>query len=301
MRRFIMQRKHEKGLTLVELIVVIGLMAVLAATLMPLIQTTFNSWRVADRRIEVVQVGRLGMDKIGRELRRAYDLASCTDSAYIDFYPDWATTTEFRVNWSTGSTYLLEFGTQAPFINDYLAGPIDEFEYLTYTRRMTTAVTAHRKVNSFLFDFKVSDERQVLPTTGKNLNPMEFRTFVQMRTSREGYKVSRSLSFSTETYYFDRSNRDVLCFKQFCDRITDPSTAVASAVLNCFGCQPGGWPIAMAYVANGDYFAGCLNIFNPPNSVTTNVGWTFPAHWIDASITDGTETCNVLESVEIRP
>jgi len=294
-----MEKDRIKGVTLIELIVVLALIAILALALYPLISTTYNSWRVADSRIEVLQVGRLGMNKIGRDLRRAYDLVSCTDSTYIDFYPDWATTTAFRANWSTGTTFLLEFGTQAPFVNDYLAGPIDDFEYLTYTRRMATAVTRHRRVNSFLLSFDVSDERQALPAT---LNPMEFRTFMQMRVSREGYAVARSLAFATETYYFDRSNRDQVCFKIFCDRIPDPTAAVASAVIYCFGCRPGGWVIVMNYVANGDYFAGCIDTFDPPHdSITTNVAWPSPTHYIVASVTDGTETCDVVEALDIRP
>ena len=151
-----MREVRQQGVTLVEIVVVVTLVAILALALYPLISTAYESWRTTDRRAELLQVGRTGMEKLVRETRKAKDLRSCTDSQYIDFFPDWATSTVYRFNYD--NTSELEFGTQSPvFINDSLAAPIDSFSYTTYTRRNQTGKTRHRQINAFRFKFEVSD------------------------------------------------------------------------------------------------------------------------------------------------
>ena len=59
-----MNRGGQKGITLVELIVVIAVVAVISAALFPLVSSTYESWRAADRRVELLRVGRTAMDKI---------------------------------------------------------------------------------------------------------------------------------------------------------------------------------------------------------------------------------------------
>lgn len=281
---------------MVELIVVIALVAVLGFVMFPLIQTTYDSWRIADRRVELLQLGRVGMGKIIKEIRTASDLASCTDSAYVDFYPDWASSTDYRINFSTSTN--LEFSAVAPYVNNTLAGPLDSADYVTYTRRLTTGVTQHRRTDSFRFRFNVSDVRQVLPPT---LNPMEFRSFVNMRTSREGFVFSTDLNFTTDVYYFDQSNGDNICIKTFCDRVDRSLGVVATADLKCvIGFCALTPALALAYVPNGDYYAAC----DPAANYATNGGWGGaggPTHRVQIIVTDGVENCTFYDAVRIRP
>lgn len=287
---------NNRGVTLVELVVVIALIAVLGFVMFPLIQTTFESWRVADRRVELLQQGRIGLGKIIREIRMASDLASATDSAYVDYYPDWASGTQYRFYFSTDTNLI--FTDVATISADPLAGPIDSSDYVTYTRRLTTGVTQHRRVDSFRFRFDVSDVRQILPAT---INPMEFRSFVNMRTSREGFHYSRDLTFASDTYYYDQSNGDNICFKAYCDRVDRSLGVASSATLTCIiGFCAAVPALNLAYVANGDYYAAC----NAAATYNTNGGWGGaggPTHRVYITVTDGVETCDFYDAVRIRP
>lgn len=260
-----MTDRDSKGITLVEILIVVGVVAILALSLYPLIETTYTSWRHADRRTELLQIGRVGMDKMSWEIRKAYDLYSCTDSLYIDFYPDWASDTAFRFNWNNATD--LEYGTQTPFLNDSLVAPVVDFDYTTYTRQMNTGITRARQVNAFRIAFKVTDERDVLPTTASlNLNPMEFRSHVQMRVSREGWMISRTSGFASETYQFDRATNESICVKAFCDRV-DPNDINAGLTEVIFRAVVGGAQsedFDLIWQPVGDYFYVCTNVNSLP-------------------------------------
>ncbi|HOO56007.1 MAG TPA: type II secretion system protein [bacterium] len=256
-----MNGKSIKGLTLIEILVVVFVMAILALALFPLIETTYNSWRLADRRVESLMVGRTGMDKLSREIRKAFDLAEASDPLYIDFYPDWASGTKYRFDYDNVSDFrLIQLGTAT----DSLAAPIDSFEYVTYTRRLDEDVTEHRRVNAFKFRYDVSDSRSILPDTSgtaSNLNPMTFRTQAQMRVSREGYMYALTSAFASHTYaYHDNPGEDI-CVRAHCDRVDPDDMAQASA---SFKWRFGGatvW-VDLTHVADGDYWVTnpCPNI-----------------------------------------
>lgn len=290
------------GITLVEVIIVIFIVAVLAFALFPLISTTYNSWRIADRRIETLEIGRVGMSKISREIRKAYDLRSCTDPTYIDFYPDWASSTVYRINYDGAEN--IEFGTQTPvFVNDSLASPVDSFSYTAYSRRMDTGITRHRVVNSFRFRFEVSDERQILPDS-TYLNPMEFKTHVQLRTSREGFMLARTTGFASETYYYNvgnAGNPGNLCVKVFCDRVNREIVSTANVVMTCFFCPgfPNSWTWSLSYNDPGDYWAGCIDMV--ASNVRAGAGFITPSHRLSVTVSDASETCQYAEAVKIDP
>ncbi len=298
-----MDESRTRGITLVEVIIVIFIVAVLALGLFPLIESTYNSWRIADRRVETLEIGRVGMSKLGREIRKAYDLRSCTDPTYIDFYPDWSSSTIYRFNYDGAAN--IEFGTQSPvFVNDSLAAPIDSFSYTAYSRRMATGVTRHRIVNSFRFRFEVSDARQILPGT-TYLNPMQFMTHVQMRTSRDGYMLSRTTAFASETYYYNignAGNPGKLCVKAFCDRVNREYVSTAQVTMTCFFCPgfPNSWTWNLTYTNPGDYWAGCIDMV--ASNVRSGLGFINPSHRLQVTVSDVfTENCQYAEAVKIDP
>jgi prepilin-type N-terminal cleavage/methylation domain-containing protein len=296
--------RGQNGVTLVEMLIVVALVAVLATALYPLISTTYESWRTADRRSELLQVGRVGMDKMARELRRAYDLNDTSNPLYIDIYPDWAPSTPFRFNYDNTSNMQIEFGTSTPvFVRDSLAAPIDSFTYKTYTRRLEPNWVSFRRVNAFIVKFTVSDERQILPPTAAlNLNPMTFYDQVQMRVSREGYVFSRDNTYATETYYYDRSANDSLCIKAFCDRVTPtifaPPGPVGGNIITktaTIALLAGGFSITynMTYDPANDIYTVC-----PINSAL----FTKPAVRITITIADNDgETCTFEDTIEVHP
>lgn len=303
-----MKNKNSKGITLVEILIVVGVVAILALAMYPLIETTYTSWRHADRRTELLQIGRVGMDKMTREIRKAYDLYSCTDSLYIDFYPDWASDTVFRFNWNNATD--LEYGTPPTvFINDSLVAPVVDFDYTTYTRQMNTGVTRARQVNAFRIAFKVTDERDVLPTTASlNLNPMEFRSHVQMRVSREGWMISRTLAFASETYQFKRTTNELICIKAFCDRIRNPTAMVPGQTKVTIQAVAFGGPnfFSLLWQPVGDYFYmvnaannPCINVcdLRDPDCVPLPV---LGRYRVTIEVTEtGLESCNLQDSLWI--
>jgi type II secretory pathway pseudopilin PulG len=291
------ETRGTKGISLVEILIVIGVVAILALALYPLIESTYANWRHADRRIELLQVGRTGMDKMSREIRKAYDIYSSNNPSYIDFYPDWATNTAMA--WATGSVFRfnydgasqLEFGTQSATL-DSLMAPVDEFEYTTYDRRQNESVARSRQVNSFKFRFEVSDERQILPTAAAlNLNPMQFRSQVQMRVSREGYMISRTLGFASETYQFKRSTNDPICVMAFCDRI-DPSITVQQRLKTKPVAAGAVKNFNFNYIAAGDYFSVCIHVADLSGGLPVLGQYKFTT-----SLRDNTqESCEVQDS-----
>lgn len=281
-------------MTIVELMIVVALVAVLAAAMMPLISTTYESWRTADRRAELLQVGRVGMDKMSRELRRAYDLKDTSNALLIDFYPDWASSTPFRFNYDNASNMELQFGTTTPvFINDSLAAPIDSFTYKTYTRRLETGA-AFRRVNAFVTTFTVSDERRILPATAaQNLNPMTFYTQSQMRVSREGYVFAHDSTYATDSYRFVQSSNDNICVKAYCDRV-DPAVGITIRTIT-LALLAGGFSVTynMNYDAVNDIFTRC------PISSSLFVK---PAVRITIRIRDNNgETCDFVDTIQVIP
>ena len=59
------------GFTLIEVLFVIALMAVLLAAMYPFLRAFHISWQDVDRRADIMQNARIGMDKMIDELRWA--------------------------------------------------------------------------------------------------------------------------------------------------------------------------------------------------------------------------------------
>ncbi|MEW6201793.1 MAG: type II secretion system protein [bacterium] len=261
-------RNSKSGFTIVEVIIVVLLIALLAWAIFPLLKTSFDSWEIADRREEVIQTGRLALDKMFREIRRADDLTNASWPTYIDFKPVWASSTEYRFDYATAS-YDIAYGTWSSptFSSDSLAAPVDSFSYLTYTRRLATAVTFARRVNALRFALAVSDERQRLPDS---INPMNSRTMVQMRQAREGFFYAKSTAYATQSFSFDRSNCENFCVKVFNDRFADPASIAAAGRKVTVSWAGGSSIVYPEYDTSGAYFATCC-------SVGTTVGCAAPA------------------------
>jgi len=291
-----MKRLGVRGITLIELLVVVAIVGILALGLYPLVRTTYNSWRTADRKVELVQIGRVGMDKMVREIRKAYDLSSVSNPLLIDFYPEWASSTVTRINYDNANYMQLEFGTATPvFENDSLAAPIDSFTYTTYDRRLNTGTTFAQKTTAFRLMFKVSDERNVLPTlTSTNLNPMTFYSHVEMRTSREGYLFARDNTYATETYRFSKSANHNICVKTFCDRV-DPANIVTKSIQ--FTWIAGSTPVlAMTSVpaVNPAYFEYC-----PANFIALGILSNAYVK-VNVTIADNVgETCTFQDTIRV--
>lgn len=66
--------KFQKGITLVELVISMGLMVLLMTAALNLMVNSLQTWQINSRRIEVQQTARFALDSIVRELRFATDV-----------------------------------------------------------------------------------------------------------------------------------------------------------------------------------------------------------------------------------
>jgi prepilin-type N-terminal cleavage/methylation domain-containing protein len=289
-----MKMRSQRGMTLIEILIVVSIMVLVIIAVAPLIRSTWVSWITADRRDEIIETGRVGLGKTVREIRMAYDIFDATDTAYIDYYPQWATGANaliYRFNYNAPSVDY-EFGLATPaFTPDSLAAPVDSFSYVTYTRSMDEGAGRGRRINSIKFNLAVSDERQLLPTTD-HLNPINFLSQAHLRRSREGWQISDNISFASEVYQFDISNGDPVCFKAYCDRV-DPTAMVNKDVTITFGFG-NTRVLQMDYFATDDYFATCC----VANQAPCNLG-SDPTTDIDILLSDGTEWTWIRDQIRV--
>jgi prepilin-type N-terminal cleavage/methylation domain-containing protein len=290
-----MHKRAQRGMTLIEILIVIAVMAVVIIAVAPLIRTTWVSWITADRRDEILETGRAGLSKTVREIRSAYDIYQATDTAYLDYYPHWSTGSAgliYRFNYDAPNVDY-EFGVATPaFSPDSLAAPVDSFSYVTYTRGLDEGAARGRRINSIKFNLAVSDERRLLPETD-HLNPIHFMSQAYLRRSREGWQIADNLNFSNEVYRFDISNGDSLCFKAYSDRV-DPSAMINRDVTITFGAG-NTRVLQMDYYATDDYFATCC----VANQAPCNLGGD-PTTDVDILLSDGTEWTWIRDQVRVQ-
>lgn len=137
----------EKGFTIVELVLVIGLMALLTTVLAPFVETGFKNYdKVASRRA-VLSEARLAFDRIVKEVRlieSSSDVIDANSSSSFEFeYPN-----------GTSITYSLS-GTDLLRNSDVLAENVSSlsFDYLDASGSSTTTEADVRRVEiSMTFD-----------------------------------------------------------------------------------------------------------------------------------------------------
>ncbi len=279
-------RQRQKGVTLVEIIIVVTLIGILSYAIFPLISTTYDAWRYASRRIELLQIGRTSLTRLTNEVKKSNGFASNADlDYYLDYYPDWATATSYRFIHSSGD---LMYGPLASFASDSLAAPIDSFEYVTYTRRLATGATRFRQINSVRFFLKVSDERHVLQSPAV---PMEFISQAHIRTSREGWQFAKSSDFATESYRFDISDGDTLCLKAFCDRIDISAGTPIATQTATISWLLGSTDMIFDYVPAGDYFATCAPL--------ADIGLQAGNDTVQITLDDGSEQLILYDQIVV--
>lgn len=69
-----------RGFTLVEVLITLVIVIIVVAILAPFFRTSFIAWQFSDRRTEVLQNGRIGLDRITQEIERAARFIDVSDS-----------------------------------------------------------------------------------------------------------------------------------------------------------------------------------------------------------------------------
>lgn len=119
------------GLTLLEMVVAMAIMAAIFAVLVPQLRAIQNSWDTKAGSAEALQNGRVLMDHLQQNLASAIEITAVSGPAepngYIEFLNNDANDVRYDVN--TASNYV-EFGLVGNLAD--LAGPISQFQITCY-------------------------------------------------------------------------------------------------------------------------------------------------------------------------
>jgi len=145
----------ERGVSVVELLIVISLLATVVIIIASPFRGTHQIWEVGDRKAEVTQNAIIGMDKMTRELKQAWGIISVSSpsvtSGYIEFIDrDGSTVRRFQCNEG-----YLEYGT--PGVMNRLAGPITSLTFACYQDNGIVQTIAPDEIKSVKIQMNTSD------------------------------------------------------------------------------------------------------------------------------------------------
>jgi prepilin-type N-terminal cleavage/methylation domain-containing protein len=189
------QKSKIHGLTLVELLIVMSVIAVLMIATVPHIRGSRQVWEVVgDRHAEVLQNARIGMDKMTREIRQARSISSVSGS-YIEFADRDENDRKFQYN-----AGYLEYGPPGDL--SMLAGPVDSLSFTYYQEDGVTETTTPDDARSVLIQLTTSDsEGKVEPIT------LSSRVFIRKDIATDGaYSITDFVMFGGTSVFVDRDS-----------------------------------------------------------------------------------------------
>jgi len=152
-----LQKGTELGVTLVEVLVVLAMLAMVILAITPHLRGGRQVWEVVgDRHADVLQNSRIGMDKMTRELRQALIIIDA-GSDYMEFVDRDGNDMTFR-----HKAQYLEYGP--PGSLDILAGPVSSLIFTYYEEDGVTTTTSLGDIRSALIEMTTFDsEGKVSP------------------------------------------------------------------------------------------------------------------------------------------
>ncbi|MFH1798122.1 MAG: prepilin-type N-terminal cleavage/methylation domain-containing protein [Candidatus Omnitrophota bacterium] len=195
---------NNKGFTLIEVLFVTALIAVLLAATYPYLRVFHTSWQSADKRTELIQNARMGMDKMVKELRRVGNFVSIQPSiiTFIDVDNNVITYQLNEGNLERNSAVLA-----------VLAESVDAVSF-TYYDAFGIETATSGDVKSVKISITVSDPEGVV-------SPLSFMSMAFKRSTAaglgEGYQFSKNSDFSTSDTIFDTS--DIFYIKAWSDQV----------------------------------------------------------------------------------
>ncbi len=264
--------KSGAGFTIVELLLVVAVMALLTAALSPLFRTSYQAWRLGDRRAEVIQNARIGMDKMSWELKQikmVSGVSSPTDpQGYITFLDYEENFKEFR--YEVGYLAYVS-GTVAT-----LAGPIESLYFSCYESNGSTLTTSLTNISIIVAQMVTSDEEGEVDslTTTDRIYLRKCKGWVQVNWSGGTTTPTLEVVTATTTKYYQGTNVDHTTSGQVTLAMTTADHVVISKVL-------------MNGVANDEVEK--VELYNPTGSPVDLSGWTLDtqSYANDATIASG--------------
>lgn len=177
------RRKH--GFTILEIILVVALLSLIVVAIVPYFRTTVAGWELKDRQLEVLQIGRMGMDEMTRKLKGATSFSKAEDDK-VKFEDPNGNDIEYKFD-----------NDKVKKNNKELIEPVNSLAFIYYDR--DGAVTTEASdVRAILITLVVSD------SDGK-VDPVTLSSMVMVRKDvgiGEGVIFSKNADFSTEDFTF---------------------------------------------------------------------------------------------------
>ena len=129
-----------KGLTLLEMVIAIAIMAVVFSALLPQFRNISNSWASKQGNAEVLQNGRVLVDYLNRNLAKAVKVIAVSDSSETDGYIEFEDKDAITYRCDIAANNYIEFGQVGDLFD--LAGPVSSLRFTCYALDdLDTAIT----------------------------------------------------------------------------------------------------------------------------------------------------------------
>lgn len=252
---------NKHAFTMIEVLFVVALVAVLLSAIYPYLRVFHTVWQSVDRRSEIIQNARIGMDKMIKEFRQAGSFSLVQNSLVTFSDVD-----------SNSITYRLSAGNLERN-SAILAGPIDNLKFTYYDQAGAETVSAG-SVKSVKISMTVSDSEGAA-------DPLAFVSTAFMRSvtggvSGEGYQFSKNADFSTSDSIFNTIN--TFYIKVWSDQVNYDNLNYANCEL-----RKGGTKVNFNLTNNSDStYTGSRSL-----SGFASGSWTVDIDVIDADIPNG--------------
>lgn len=139
---------RQRGLTLLEMIIAMAIIAVVFAALLPQFTNIRNSWDSKRANAEIIQNGRVLTEFLNRYLEKAVQITDVSDPAENNGYIEFVGADEVTYRCDIGANDYIEFGPVGSLAE--LAGPVERLQFSCYTLddldTATTVLTSVRFV-----------------------------------------------------------------------------------------------------------------------------------------------------------
>lgn len=176
--------QRRQGFTILEIILVVALLSLIVVAIAPYFRTTVAGWELKDRQLEILQIGRMGMDEMTRKIKGATSFSKAEDD-------------KVKFEDPNGNDIEYKFDTdKVKKNNKELIEPANSLAFIYYDR--DGAVTTDT------FDVRSVLITLVVPDSEGKVDPVTFSSMVMVRKDEigEGVIFSKNADFSTADFTF---------------------------------------------------------------------------------------------------
>ncbi len=176
-----------KGLTMMEMIISLAIIAVLFAVMLPQFKNIQNSWASKQATAEALQNGRILIDRLSRDLAKAAQITAvsdpCDTTGYIEFVGNDAITYRYEI----GADNIVEFGPVGTLSD--LAGPVSQLQFTCFDAQdLDTPITT-------VGDIRCVKVQTTLTNTGHGQD-QTFTASAYLRTNVASQGITQGISSS---------------------------------------------------------------------------------------------------------